>query len=214
MHTLNSRSRLRATVATFALCVCLLATNGARAETVAELYRSSYERASAYDYTAALKAMTEMPEIAQATYVWKLRSAWLRYLLEHVETSITLYREAATIEPRAIEPLLGLSLPLMKAGRWAEATTALQKANKLAPGDTTVLGRLAYVTFKAGRYRDCEGWYKAGLALAPGDADLRDGLGWCLLLQNRFQEAAVEFESVLAIAPDHLTARQGLNKIP
>lgn len=197
-----------------AAVVLLLLSTTARAEGVAELYRTSYERATAQDYTAALKAMADMPEIARATYVWKLRTAWLRYVLDHLETSITLYRSAATIEPRAIEPLLGLSLPLMKAGRWAEAIVALQKAQELAPGDTTVLARLGYVTLKAGRYSDCERWYKTGLSLLPGDVDLRDGLGWCLLFQNRFQEAAVQFESVLAVAPDHLTAKEGLKRIP
>lgn len=179
----------------------------------ADLYRQSYAAEAKGDYDEAL-ALMEKVSASGGGYVLHLRKAWLLYLNGRHADSVAEYRKAAGAEPAAIEPLLGLMLPLMAERKWKQTIEAGLDVLKKAPGDFTAISRIAYARYQQGRFAEAEKWYRKALAGYPSNVEMRAGLGWCLLRLNRFDEAKREFRAVLSIAPDHTSSQEGLSNIP
>jgi len=114
------------------------------------------------------------------------------------------------LEPKAVEPRLGLMLPLMALRRWAEAEKAGQQVLGTAPGDFTAQSRIAFIHYSQGRFADAESWYRKALGGFPSNVEMRAGLGWSLLKLGNAAAARAEFERILVIAPDHASAKEGL----
>jgi Flp pilus assembly protein TadD len=182
--------------------------------TVPDLYRQSYTLETRGDIAGALKAMEDLAVKGVSDYTFTLRKAWLLYSNGRHTEAVVGYTRACEQEPKAVEPKLGLMLPLMALRRWKEAEKAGNDVLALAPGDFTATSRLAYIFFLQGQYEKAESWYRKTLAAYPSNVEMRAGLAWSLLKQNRFKEARKEFDSVLTVAPDNTAARDGLSQIP
>jgi tetratricopeptide (TPR) repeat protein len=179
-----------------------------------ELYRQSYVAEARQDYDESLALMTKIRALGLDDYVLNLRTGWLLYLAGRYEESILAYRKAVRLEPGAIEPRLGLMLPLMAARKWGEARTAGVETLEKAPGDFTAQSRIAFTHYQQGQYEKAESWYRKALAGYPSNLEMRAGLAWSLYKQNRFPEARAEFQQILDISPDHASALEGMAQIP
>lgn len=176
-------------------------------------WQQSYEAEAAADYGGAIAALERLPEPERRTYLFHLRRGWLRYLSGAGADAVADYQEAARLEPRAVEPLLGLSLAQMALLRWVDSEQACRAALEREPSNSTARVRLAWSLYNQGRFPEAETVYRELVAAYPSDVDLRAGLAWSLLLQGRTGEARVELEAVLAVAPNHVTARAGLDSL-
>jgi tetratricopeptide (TPR) repeat protein len=197
---------------TVALLLALaLGAGDARAdEPVTDLYRRSYALEGWGDVAGALAAMDQIGKHGASDYMFSLRRGWLAYLGgKHVE-AVAEYQKAIALEPRALEPRLGVMLPLMALRRWKEAEKVGAEILAVAPGDFTAQSRLAYIHYTQDRFVEAEAWYRKALAGFPSNVEMRVGLGWSLLKQGRSKEARVEFERVLGVAPDYASAKEGL----
>jgi len=180
----------------------------------ADLYRRSYAAESKGDYDEALDLMKRVHVPRSGGYVLHLRTGWLLYLNGKHAQAVVEYRKASRLKPAAIEPLLGVMLPLMAERKWKEAMRVGLAVLEKAPADFTAQSRIAYIRYQQGRYPEAEKWYRKALEGYPSNVEMRTGLGWSLLRQNRFKEAEHEFRSVLNVAPDHASSQEGISRIP
>jgi tetratricopeptide (TPR) repeat protein len=178
-------------------------------DATADAWRRSYAAEARGDAAAAIEALARLPA-DEAPYVAALRRGWLLHLAGRADEAVQAYERAVGLAPQALEARLGLMLPLMAQRRWVDAERVGREALGLAPGDPTVLGRLAWIDYLQGRYEAAERGYRRALAAYPSSAEWRAGLGWALLKQGRIDEARAELRLVLVFAPDHAAARDGL----
>ncbi len=182
----------------------------AAADALADAYQGSYDLEADGRYREALVALDGVPEAGRDDYTFHLRRGWLSYLSGEHHDAVAAYRRAVTLEPRAVEPRLGLMLPQMALHLWLDAEQTAADVIALDPRNYLAGSRRAWALYNLGRYDEAEVAYRRVLDLYPGDADLRAGLGWCLLKQDRPGDAAIQFRSVLRVAPSHTTALEGL----
>jgi tetratricopeptide (TPR) repeat protein len=183
-------------------------------EGVSDLYRRSYALEGWGDYAGALATMDSIERLVTGDYLLFLRRGWLTYLAGKQADSVNAYQKAVALEPKALEPKLGMMLPLMALRRWKEAEKAGQEILASAPGDFTAQSRLAYIHYTQARFAEAEGWYRKALAGYPSNVEMRVGLAWSLAKQQKYREARAEFDRALTVAPDHASAKEGLAALP
>lgn len=187
-----------------------LAGAAAAADPVADAYRQSYAHEAKGELLDALAVLDALPKAQRGTYLYQLRRGWLLYLLGRPWDAIEAYRAAGKLEPKAIEPLLGLMLPEATLLLWLDVVETGRAVRAKDPHNYTATSRMAWAYYSLGRYGDAERYYLELLELYPSDVEMRVGLGWSQLGQGRRQAARVSFEAVLQAAPDHPTAARGL----
>jgi len=204
----------RATI--LALLTVLLAALGAHGQTagtdstVADLFQSSYALEARRDYRGALAKAQTVLEREPDDYVAQLRIGWLLYLNSRYAESSAAYRKAVRLAPEAVEPRLGLMLPLMAARQHQEALTAADSVLELDPGNLTARSRKAYTLYLLGRYTKAETQYREVLKRYPSNVDMMSGLGWTLLKRGQRAQAQAVFEKLLRVSPTHSLGRSGL----
>lgn len=192
----------------------LLAPLGAaRADDAATAFQASYDAEAKGKYAEAIQQLDRAGAPVREGYVWYLRKGWLQYLAGQHSQSVDAYRQAQAKAPRAIEPQLGVLLPLIASRRFADAEKAATALLALDPHNGTALGKLAWARYNLGRYGDAADAYRKVLADYPSDVDMRAGLGWSLLKLGKSAEAADEFRAVLQVAPKHTSAKAGLDTL-
>ena len=177
---------------------------------VAALYRHSYAAEAKQDFATALARMREIRQAAGPSYFVTVRIAWLSYLAADFKTSAAAYSEAIAADPKAIEPKLGLTLPLLASRTWGELERACRDVLALDARNAAARARLAQAQYWSGNYPDAATTYRGLTAEYPSDLDYKTGLGWALLKMGRTAEARQLFDAVLAVSPDNTYARQGL----
>jgi tetratricopeptide (TPR) repeat protein len=195
------------------VAVVLAASPWARApqdSKAASLYRESYALEAKQDYPGALAKMREIKLLSGPSYFVTIRLAWLSYLTGDFTASAAGYAEAVAAEPKAIEPRLGLTLPLMASRNWGALERACRDVLLMEPNNAVALSRLAQALYWGGNYPDAATRYRRLTADYPSDLDYRTGLGWALLKLGRAAEARQTFEVVLAVSPDNASARLGM----
>ncbi len=146
-------------------------------------------------------------------YVGQLRRGWLCYQLGRNDDAVRAYQRAVTLAPRAVEPKLGLLLPLLGERRFTEAQRIARQGLKLDPASYLATLRLAYAAYGLGQLQDALTHYQKVVVLYPSDTEARAGLGWTLLKLGRKAEAKAAFEGVLEASPAHASARAGLAEL-
>lgn len=202
--------RIAAIVVPFLLAGLALAAATAWAQGASpDLYRQSYTLEAKGDINGALALMKRIGTESRPDYVYELRTGWLLYLAARHGESVAAYQRAITLEPDAVEPRLGVMLPLMADRRWKEAERYGAAVLAAAPGESTAQARVAYIHYILGQYDRAESDYRKALRAWPANVELRAGLGWSLLKQGKTRDARAEFDKVLSIAPDHASAKEG-----
>ncbi len=195
------------------LALVVLAPALARSDTaadVADLYRQSYRLEAQGKSAQAADTMKKVSARAGASYFVDARSAWLEYLAGRYADSERAYRKAVADKPQAIEPKLGLTLPLLAQHKWRELELACRDVLKLDPKNAVARARLAHAYYSRGNYPDSATIYRGLVADYPADLDHQTGLGWALARMGRGRDAKVIFAAVLAVSPDNPNARQGM----
>jgi len=144
-------------------------------------------------------------------YVANYRAGWLYYSMGRYTDSIRLYKKASSIKPRAIEPQLGLMLPLMASKQWGKAEALGEELLKKAPFNYLAGSRLAFIYFSQGKYQNAKVQYQKVLENFPSEIEMMLGLGWTYLKQQKKAEAREMFETVLSISKKNANALAGLN---
>jgi len=192
------------------LAVSVVAHRAAALSRAATLWQQSYQLEAKGAFPAAVKVLGQLPNTTRAGYLYAQRSGWLYYLGgKHIQ-AVAAYRLAISRAPKAVEPRLGLLLPLMALRRWQEAERVARDALKLDAGNQLAGRRLALSLYQLGRFAEAEAVYRSVLASYPSDLDMLSGIGWSRLRQGDQTGARRAFAAVLEIAPRHVSAKTGL----
>ncbi len=181
--------------------------------TISTLFSESYKKAREGDTRAALNAVLQVLQKDTRNYTANLRAGYLLYTLGRHNQSIERYQKAVKLAPRAIEPRLGLMLPLMAQRKWATVEEIINNLLKYDPLSYTLNSRLAYIMYVTGRYSEAKSYYNKVAVLYPADLDMQLGLGWTNLKMGNARNAASWFQSVLTVMPTNGSARAGLNAL-
>ncbi|MEZ4220677.1 MAG: tetratricopeptide repeat protein [Polyangiaceae bacterium] len=177
---------------------------------VADLYRASYREEAGGKAAKALDLMKQIHSSRGASYFTWARRGWLAYLAGRFAESEQAYAEAAKLKPDAIEPRLGLTLPLLAQKKWRPLEKACREVLKLDPQNAVARARLAHAYYSIGNYPDSATLYRKLVKDYPADLDNQTGLGWALARMGRGAEAKKVFAAVLEVSPDNVNARQGI----
>lgn len=198
-----------------ALAMALVQAGPSRSEArvdVAGLYRKSYLAEAQGKQQEALDAMKAIHARAGDSYFVNARTAWLAYLAGHFAESQEAYQHAIASEPKAIEPKLGLTLPLLASKDWKGLERACRDVLALDPKNNVARSRLGLALYSQGNYPDALTTYRSLVADYPGDLDHRTGLAWALLKTGKGKEAKQIFSTVLAVSPDNASAKLGIKQ--
>jgi len=199
--------------------VAIIATPGSAAkvestgEKIAALFESSFAHEATGNIQSALNDALKILRLSSSHYIANYRVAWLYYLKGRYADSTKFYKKALNIKPDAIEPKLGLLLPLMASRRWSEAETLAVSILKKAPANYLGGSRLAYIYFSQGKYQAALNQYKEVLRNFPSEIEMMLGLGWTYLKIGQKSEAKKMFLRVLSIRRQNLNARAGLEAL-
>ncbi len=197
---------------TLALTAWLAAGGPSAREIIPSLFQESYILESKGKHKAALKKAREVLKRDPNEYVAQLRVGWLLYLDEEYTESVIAYRKVVAMKPSAIEPKLGLMLPLMALKKNSEATGVAQEILKVDPQNYLARSRMAFCLYLMGRYEKAGREYEKLLVLYPSDVEMMAGLGWSQLKMDKKEAARSTFARLLHIAPNHVIGKDGFSR--
>lgn len=176
------------------------------AQTAADLANDAVAKSIALEkeqkYDEAIVALTA---IRKSNYLVNLRLGWLYYLKADYTNSKQFYQMAMRMAPKAVEPRLGLTLPMLAELRYAEVEGVARTILSLDANNYTGSLRLATSLRLQGKYRPAREVNAAMLELYPSDVTFLSEqlLVSAALKQNDLAQLA---ESILALDPENATA--------
>jgi tetratricopeptide (TPR) repeat protein len=190
----------------------LMSTLPASAQTseVQDLYRESYVLEARAKPAEALEVMNKVQSKAGSSYFAHVRTGWLAYLAGRNDVAEAQYRAAVAAKPKAVEPLLGLSLVLLGQSKWRDLELTCRDVLKLDPKNALARARLAHAHYAVGNYPDSATLYRQLVEEYPANLDHQTGLGWALARMGRVAEGKALFKEVLLVSPDNPNALQGI----
>jgi len=174
------------------------------------LFQESYDQEAVGKNQEALSALDRLSAEQNGSYVALLRKGWLRYRLGKHAPAIEAYAKAIALTPKAVEPRLGILLPLLATKQWAGLEKHARDLLKLDPESYLGTLRLAFALYNESKLVEARALYQKVVDAYPSDPEARAGLGWALLKLHKNKAAAEAFRAVLDFAPKNALAQQGL----
>ena len=176
-----------------------------------EAFKQSYSLEKTENFKGAIASLESVYHTD--SYELNLRLGWLNYLAGQVEVSIDYYSKAVSLKPYAIEPKLGLALPLSVQGKWDEIEELYQKIIRIDPQNTLVNYRLGLIYYNRGEFDKADPYLEKVVNLYPFDYDGLILLAWNKLNLQKSRESKILFQKVLMNNPDDASALEGLKLI-
>lgn len=124
--------------------------------------------------------------------------------------ALNIYRKAREMNPRAIEPIIGLAGAMVELGAYEEAVAAYQDALKLSPSHPAALRGLGSVFIALDQPELALAQYDSALRSAPDDPRALTGRGVALDLLGRHEEARSSYRTASERSPQFVPARNNL----
>ncbi|MDN3687742.1 tetratricopeptide repeat protein [Cyclobacterium jeungdonense] len=202
----------RPLIKSYLLAFMLLLSFYVRAQdNVINAFKQSYELEKTGDYKAAAEALQAIYQ--SDGYEINLRLGWLQFQAGQLEESVNYYQKAVNLKPYAIEPKLGLVLPLSMQGDWNQIIGIYQKILQSDPQNSLVNYRLGLINYNQGNFDKADPYLEKVVNLYPFDYDGLILLAWNKLNLQKTREASVLFQKVLMNNPDDKSALEGLKLI-
>jgi tetratricopeptide (TPR) repeat protein len=173
-------------------------------------FQESYDQEAMGHNQEALAALDKLSSEKHGSYVALLRKGWLQYRLGKNLPAIEAYKGAIATAPKAVEPRLGLLLPLLAEKQWPAAEKHARDILKLDPANYLATLRLAFALYSQNRFEEALPLYQRLVDSYPSDTEARSGLGWTLLKLRKSREAAAVFRALLDFSPKNPLGQQGL----
>jgi len=196
----------------FCLFVLIEPFTGSAAENdkIGIYFEESFSSEAAAKYDASLNSVLKILRVDQKNYLATLRAGWLSYLRGDLTSGEKYYRRAIDLAPGAVEPRLGLLLPLIAGKKWAEAESVAHAALKMDGKNYTAMSKMGYILFQQEKYEEARAMYQRVLDNYPSDVEMRLGLGWTFQRLGRREEARRHFLEVLEVYRTNQSALQGM----
>ena len=196
----------------FLLNACALAWAD-KSGNIADHFQQSFTYEAKGKYGPALDSVLKILQIDPKDYTANLRAGWLNYLKGSYEDSLFYYNKALSLAPDAIEPRLGLTLPMMGLKKWRDTDAEAHKVLKIDPKNYFAMSRLAFSLFSQDRYGEAERYYRELISLYPSDIEMKLGLGWTLLRMGKKERAKSYFAEVLRVSRNNENAAAGMEEV-
>lgn len=178
---------------------------------IIDAFKQSYSLEKTENFKGAIESLRAVYQ--SDSYELNLRLGWLTYLAGQIQESIDYYSKAVSLKPYAIEPKLGLVLPLSVQGKWNEIEEIYQKILQIDPNNSLVNYRLGLIYYNRGNFDKADPHLEKVVNLYPFDYDGLILLAWNKLNLQKSREAKVLFQKVLMNNPDDASALEGLKLI-
>lgn len=177
-------------------------------ENLEQAFQKSYSLENSGDFSGAIKVL--QAQYQADSYEINLRLGWLQYQAGQLAESIESYQKAVRLKPYAIEPKMGLVLPLSVQGMWAEVEETYLKILQIDPQNSLVNYRLGLIYYNRGNFDKADPYLEKVVNLYPFDYDGLLLLAWNKLQLQKSREAKVLFQKVLLNNPGDASAKEGL----
>ena len=177
-------------------------------EGLVEAFRVSYEREAAGELEQAVQVLEQVYQPDH--YELNVRLGWLNYEQGSMDEALKYYRRAVDLKPYAVEPKLGLALPLSALGRWEDIIELYREVLRIDPQNSLVNYRMGLIYYNRGEYEQADPYLDKVVNLYPFDYDSLLLFAWNKLMLRRSREARVLFEKVLLASPGDASALRGL----
>ncbi|MGC3972566.1 MAG: hypothetical protein QM775_36045 [Pirellulales bacterium] len=185
-----------------ALLIAASSTATSWADTMQQALEKSYEAEKAGLYDQAVTALLGQ---RKPTYLINMRLGWLHYLRQDYPTSKQFYQAAMRMAPKAVEPRLGYTLPLMAELRWGEVETACRSILSVDSSQYTAALRLTTALRMQAKYQAARTVNAGMLELYPNDVSfLAEQLVVSAVLKTSDVRALCE--TILLLDPTNVTA--------
>lgn len=196
------------------LCMAVLINplrgNAAENDKIGIYFEESFSHEAAQRYDASLNSVLKILRMDQKNYLATLRAGWLSYLRGDQGAAEKYYKKTIDLAPGAVEPRLGLLLPLIAAKKWGEAEAAARAALKIDGKNYTAMSKLAYALFHQEKYEEARAMYQGVLDNYPSDVEMKLGLAWTFQRLGKRDDARRYFQEVLEVYRNNQSAKQGL----
>src|SRR5262245_60326667 len=136
--------------------------------------RAEAERmAKSGNYAAALKQFQAIAAANPDDIEARLWIARLHAQMGHPEHAVDVYKSILAVQPQQLDALVGVGQSLVKLGRFAEASDALNRAEALAADRPSVLAAQGQLHQAANRTTLALAYYERALTLEPGNAEIQ-----------------------------------------
>lgn len=176
-------------------------------QTAKDAFATSYRYEKAQNYPDAINSLLV---IKDKGYLYDLRLGWLYYLSGNYANARLHYQSAVASAPAAIEPRLGLTLPLMAQMRYDEVESVAKQILMVDPSNFTANLRLCMVLRYQQKNSQALEIARRMLKLYPTDVSFLAEQGLLLAATSEIAEAKKSFEVVLTLDPENVTAKSYL----
>ena len=176
------------------------------------VWTSSYSLEAGKKYAEALTALDAIPASGADGQLLLLRKGWLTYLQGEYNDSAKYYQEALQQNPKSLDAMLGMTLPLLAQQRWQEAAVYAKQVLNVAPNQYTAYLRL--IVAEEGVH-DWESMKKHAEELTehyPTDTTAFVYLARAYAWLGDKESAKKTYSAVLVRMPKHLEAAAYLSK--
>jgi tetratricopeptide (TPR) repeat protein len=195
-----------------AFLIALIAAFSAQAQDKAtEAFRESYSLEKSQNFNGAIDKLKTVYQ--DDSYELNLRLGWLHYQASKLDLSVSYYSKAVNLKPYAVEPKLGLVLPLSVQGKWDEILEIYSKILQTDPQNSLVNYRIGLIYYNRGEFTKADPYLEKVVNLYPFDYDGLLLLAWNKLSLQKSREAKVLFQKVLLNNPRDESALEGLKLI-
>jgi tetratricopeptide (TPR) repeat protein len=174
-------------------------------------FGESYAKEKSGKYSEAAAALKAFYD--SNSYEINLRLGWLTYLEGQFAESTKYYNKAIELMPYAIEPRLGVVLPVSALGNWEVVISHYNKILTIDPNNTVTLYRLGLIYYDRKNYNQAAQYFEKVVNLYPFDYQSILMLGWTDYRLGKTREAKVLFSKALLYYPEDASAKEGLSLI-
>lgn len=174
-------------------------------------FADSYAKEKAGKYSEATKSLKAFYDAN--SYEINLRLGWLTYLQSQFSESASYYNKAVELMPYAIEPRLGVVLPLSALGNWDLVVVQYNKILAIDPNNTLVLYRMGLISYDKKDYKQAYQLFEKIVNLYPWDYQSVLMFAWSNYHLGKTREAKILFNKALLYYPDEPSAKEGLGLI-
>jgi tetratricopeptide (TPR) repeat protein len=174
-------------------------------------FSESYAKEKSGKYAEAAAALKGYYD--SNSYEINLRLGWLTYLQGQFNESTGYYNKAIELMPYAIEPRLGVVLPVSALGNWEVVISHYNKILTIDPNNTVTLYRLGLIYYDRKNYNQAAKYFEKVVDLYPFDYQSILMLGWTDYRLGKTREAKVLFSKALLYYPEDVSAKEGLSLI-
>ena len=183
----------------------------AQNEKAIEAFSQSYVYEKNGEYSKAVETLKAIYD--PNSYEINLRLGWLNYSAGLFTESAAYYNKAVTLMPYAIEPKLGLVLPLSASGKTDDMINQYRQILDIDPKNTLANYRMGAIYYGKEDFTTAYKYLEKGINLYPFDYDYILLFAWTNYKLGKYREAKVLFYKALLNRPTDKSAKEGYDLI-